>query len=80
MTPAASLVMLFISVPFVFSGLRSVSAGQRIFVGILVGFGFYILTQVAGQIGQMYDLPPLIVMLSPNLLFLLLGIRAIQRI
>ncbi len=80
MTPIAALVMLFISVPFVFSRLRSVGAGQRIFVGVMVGFGFYILSQVVGQMGQVYGLPPLATMLIPNLLFLLLGIRAIQRL
>jgi len=37
MTPIASLVMLLISVPFVFGAMRSASSGQRIFVGILVG-------------------------------------------
>lgn len=80
MTPVASLVMLFISVPFVFSGLRTVSAGQRIFVGVLVGFGFYILSQVAVQIGQVYSLPPLATMLVPNIIFLLIGIRAVRRL
>jgi lipopolysaccharide export system permease protein len=80
MTPISSLVMLFISVPFVFSGLRSVSAGQRIFIGVLVGFGFYILSQVAAQMGQVYGLPPLATMLVPNIVFLLLGIRAVRRL
>lgn len=80
MTPVSSLVMMFISVPFVFSSLRSVSAGQRIFIGIMVGFGFYILSQVTAQMGQVYSLPPLVTMLVPNLLFLLLGMRAIRRI
>jgi len=80
MTPFSSLVMLFISVPFVFTGLRSVSAGQRIFIGVMVGFGFYILNQVAAQVGQVYGLPPLATMLVPNALFLLLGYRAIRRL
>jgi lipopolysaccharide export system permease protein len=80
MTPISSLVMLFISVPFVFSGLRSVSAGQRMFVGVLVGFGFYILSQVMAQMGQVYGLPPLAIMLVPNVVFLLIGIRAVRRL
>lgn len=80
MTPISSLVMLFISVPFVFSSLRSVSAGQRMFVGVLVGFGFYILSQVAAQMGQVYGFPPLATMLVPNVVFLLIGIRAVRRL
>ncbi len=80
MTPVSSLVMLFISVPFVFGSLRSVNAGQRIFVGVMVGFAFYIFSQVASQMGQVYSLPPLVTMLAPNLIFVLLGIRALRRI
>jgi len=80
MTPVATLVMLFISVPFVFGGLRSVTAGQRVFVGVLVGFGFYLVSQVATQLGQVYGLNPLLAMLVPNLLFLAGGLRAVRRI
>jgi len=80
MTPLATLVMLFISVPFVFGGLRSVSAGQRIFVGILVGFGFYLVSQVSSQMGQVYNLNPLFAILAPVILFLALGMRAMRRL
>jgi lipopolysaccharide export system permease protein len=80
MTPLATLVMLFISVPFVFGGLRSVTAGQRIFVGILVGFGFYLISQIASQLGQVYNLNPLFAMLTPIVLFLAIGLRAMRQV
>jgi lipopolysaccharide export system permease protein len=79
-TPLSALVMLFISVPFVFGGLRSAAAGQRIFIGILVGFGFYIVSQIAGQMGQVYDLNPLLATLTPSVIFLLIGVRAVRRL
>jgi lipopolysaccharide export system permease protein len=80
MTPLATLVMLFISVPFVFGGLRSVTTGQRIFVGLLVGFGFYLVSQIASQMGQVYKLNPLFSMLTPIILFLAIGMRAMRRL
>jgi len=80
MTPVASLVMLLVSVPFVFGSLRSVSSGQRIFTGILVGFGFYVVSQISSQMGQVYALNPLLASFVPSFLFMLLGIRAIRRI
>jgi lipopolysaccharide export system permease protein len=80
MTPVASLVMLLVSVPFVFGNLRSVSSGQRIFTGIIVGFGFYIVTQISSQMGQVYAMNPLLSSFAPSFLFMLLGIRAIRRI
>lgn len=80
MTPVAALVMLFISVPFVFSSLRTVGAGQRIFIGMLLGFGFYIFGQVTTQMGQVYGLPPALPSLLPSLLFIAFGIRGVTRI
>lgn len=79
-TPLSALVMLFVSVPFVFGGLRSVSGGQRIFIGTLVGFGFYIVSQIAGQMGRVYELNPLLATLAPSVIFLLIGIRAVRRL
>jgi lipopolysaccharide export system permease protein len=79
-TPLSALVMLFVSVPFVFGGLRSVSAGQRIFFGLMVGFGFYILSQITGQMGQVYDLNPLLTTLMPSFIFLLAGVIAVRRL
>jgi lipopolysaccharide export system permease protein len=80
MTPLAALVMLFISVPFVFGSLRSVSAGQRVFIGMLVGFGFYLVSQIVSQVGQVFGLNPLLTMLVPGTVFMLFGIRAVRRI
>jgi len=80
MTPLASLVMLLVSVPFVFGGMRSVSSGQRIFIGILVGFGFYVISQISTQMGQVYAMNPLVATLAPSLLFVAIGIRAIRKI
>jgi len=80
LTPLASLVMLLISVPFVFGAMRSASSGQRIFIGILVGFGFYVVSQISSQMGQVYAFNPLLATLAPSLLFMAFGIRAIRRI
>ena len=66
--------------PFVFGSLRSVSSGQRIFTGILVGFAFYIVTQISSQMGQVYALNPLLSSFVPGFVFVLFGIRAIRRI
>ncbi|MCK5479497.1 MAG: LPS export ABC transporter permease LptG [Gammaproteobacteria bacterium] len=80
MTPVASLVMLLVSVPFVFGGMRSVTSGQRIFIGILVGFGFYVVSQISTQMGQVYAMNPLLATLAPSLLFMVIGILAIRKI
>ena len=80
MTPLSALVMLFISVPFVFGGMRSVSAGLRLFLGILVGFGFYLTSQVMTQVGQVYGMHPLVAAAIPSLVFIAAGVYAVRRI
>jgi len=80
MMPLSALVMLFISVPFVFGGMRSVSAGLRLFLGILVGFGFYLTSQVMTQVGQVYGLHPLVAVAIPSLVFIAAGVYAVRRI
>jgi lipopolysaccharide export system permease protein len=79
-TPLSALVMMFISVPFIFGGLRSAAAGHRIFIGILVGFGFYIVSQITGQMGRVYGLDPVLASLTPSVIFLLIGIRAVRHL
>ncbi len=79
-TPVSVLLMLFISVPFVFGSLRSTGTGQRFIVGIMAGFGFYLVNQMAGQAGQVYGWNPLLVSVVPGLAVLLAGIHALRRI
>ncbi len=80
MTPLSALVLLFIAVPFVFGSQRSTGNAQRIFVGVLAGFGFYMLSQVSGQIGMVYGINPLVASLTPTLVVLLLGLNALRRL
>jgi lipopolysaccharide export system permease protein len=79
-TPVSVLLMLFISVPFVFGSLRSKGTGQRYLVGILAGFGFYLVNQLASQAGQVYGWSPLVVSVVPSLTVLLVGIYALRRV
>lgn len=79
-TPLSALVLLFIAVPFVFGSLRSAGNAQRIFIGVLAGFGFYMISQVFGQMGLVYKFHPLVASLTPTLVVLLLGIHALRRI
>lgn len=80
MTPLSALILLFISIPFVFGSLRSVGNAQRIFIGALAGFGFYMLSQMFGQMGLVYNFNPLVTSLIPGLVVLLPGVYALRRI
>ena len=47
---------------------------------MLVGFGFYLISQVVNQIGQVFAFNPLLTVLLPVVVFMLLGIRAVRRL
>jgi lipopolysaccharide export system permease protein len=56
--PVVTAVMVVLAVPFVFGSLRAVAIGQRMVAAALVGIGFQLLQQTAGQATLLYHLPP----------------------
>ncbi|MCJ8168732.1 LPS export ABC transporter permease LptG [Atopomonas sediminilitoris] len=73
----AALVMLAIS--FVFGPLRSVTLGQRVFTGVVVGFVFRIAQDLLGPSSLVFGFPPLLAVLLPALLCALLGVLLMRR-
>ncbi len=69
-TPLVTLVMLFLSTPFVFGVLRHVGIGQRLFVGALVGSGFFLMNKAFSYMAVVYDLNPLFAASFPGFLVL----------
>ncbi|MGJ8669076.1 MAG: LPS export ABC transporter permease LptG [Oceanococcus sp.] len=66
--PLTVMVMVFLAVPFVLGPLRDSGAGQRLFMGVMIGIGFYVLNEVAGSLGQVYRWPAPLAALMPTLL------------
>jgi lipopolysaccharide export system permease protein len=78
--PLVTLVMLFLSIPFVFGPLRSVGIGQRIFTGALIGIVFYLLNRAFSYLALVYGIHPLFAALFPTLVFFAGGIGFFRRI
>jgi lipopolysaccharide export system permease protein len=79
-TPIATLVMLFIAVPFVLAHQRVVSMGQRVFLGVALGMAFYLLNRGMSYVAVVYDLSPVISALVPAIAFLLIGVGMMRRV
>jgi lipopolysaccharide export system permease protein len=79
-TPLVTMVMLFLSIPFVFGSLRSVGVGQRIFVGAMLGIVFYLLNRAFSYMAVVYSLNGLFAAFFPPLLFLFLGVWLLRRV
>ena len=72
--------MLIIAAPFVFNFQRNAGAGQRIFIGILIGISFFLINRLLGSMGLVYGLPPLLSATLPLLLFLLGGVWMLRKV
>lgn len=78
-TPLTIAVMVMLAVPFVFGTLRDAGAGTRLLVGFLLGLGFFIVNKLAGNIGLVYNFPPVVAASLPTLLVLGAGMFLLQR-
>ena len=79
-TPLSTLVMLIIAAPFVFSFQRNAGAGQRIFIGILIGISFFLFNRILGNVGIVYGIPPLLSATLPLLIFLMGGLWMLRKV
>jgi lipopolysaccharide export system permease protein len=78
--PLVALVMLFLSIPFVFGSLRSVGIGQRIFIGAMLGIAFYLLNRAFSYLAVVYSLNALFTTLFPILLFFAYALWKFRRV
>ena len=77
--PFVILVMLLISVPFVFGVKRAGSTGGRILMGALIGIGFNLVDRLFGNVGIVYGFNPILAAAMPFLLALSVSVLAIRR-
>lgn len=73
----AALVLMAIS--FIFGPLRSVTLGQRIFTGVLVGFVFKIAQDLLGPSSLVFGFSPLIAVVVPALICALIGVYLLRK-
>ncbi len=78
--PAATAVMVLLAVPAVFGQFRSGGMGFRVFLAILLGLGFSLLSRGFGYLALLYGLPPVVAASAPILLFLLLALYLLRRV
>jgi lipopolysaccharide export system permease protein len=70
--PLSVIILMLIAVPFVFGPMRSSAMGYRAFVGLLLGFIFFIVNQFFGPFSEVYGLSPFIGAATPTIIFLFL--------
>jgi len=67
--PLAIVILMVMAVPFVFGPLRSAAMSLRMIVGVILGFVFFIITQLFGPFSSLYSVPPFLGAMLPIILF-----------
>jgi len=71
--PLVTLSLVLLAISFIFGPLRSVTSGQRVFTGVLVGFIFSISKDLLGPASLVFGFSPFWAVIIPVLVCLLLG-------
>jgi len=78
--PLTVMAMMLFAIPFVLGPLRNTGAGQRLFIGVLVGLVFYVINEVSANTGQLYGWNPLLSAGAPTLAFAMIGLWRLTRV
>lgn len=77
--PLVTAALVLMAISFIFGPLRSVTLGQRIFTGVLVGFVFRIAQDLLGPSSLVFDFPPLLAVVIPASACALAGLWLLRR-
>ena len=77
--PMVTAALVLMAVSFIFGPLRSVTLGQRVFTGVLVGFVFRIAQDLLGPSSQVFGFPPLLAVVIPAAICALAGVWLLRR-
>jgi lipopolysaccharide export system permease protein len=77
--PISTIALVLVGISFIFGPLRSVTMGQRLFSGILVGLVYKIVVDLLGPIGLLIGIGPLFANLIPIILCFGWGIWMLRK-
>jgi lipopolysaccharide export system permease protein len=80
MLPLSTAVMVVLAIPFVFTNVRSGTLGRNLFIGIMLGIGFYVANKGFGYVVLANGMPPLLGATLPVIAFMLLAMIMMRRI
>jgi lipopolysaccharide export system permease protein len=77
--PLASLMMVFIAIPFVLSLTQRKLLGMRMMIAMIVGVIFFVLNAFLEQVCVVYQIAPLLAAILPSLLLLSISVFLVYR-
>ncbi|MEO4047787.1 LPS export ABC transporter permease LptG [Pseudomonas sp. CAU 1711] len=77
--PLITAALVLMAISFIFGPLRSVTLGQRVFTGVLVGFVFRIAQDLLGPSSLVFGFSPLLAVAVPATICALAGVVLLRR-
>jgi len=77
--PLATASLVLIAISFVFGPLRSVTMGQRVFTGVMVGVAFLTAQRLFGPSSLVFGFSPLLAVLFPIIVCVGIGLLLLQK-
>ncbi len=78
-SPFSTLIMLMLSLPFVFASQRAGGTGQKIFIGIMLGIAYVLVNRLLTQLALANGFAPFLSAVLPLLLFVVIAVVGIRR-
>lgn len=78
--PLTTIAMMLLAAPLSFANPRASNLGLRIVAGAAIGLGVFTLTQVAANLGLLYNLSPPLLALAPGILLSIIAIYWLRRL
>jgi len=78
--PLLTLSMVFVAAPILLGSARTRGIGTRIFVGVLVGIIYYLVSRTFTYLALLYDLNALLSAMAPPLLFIIAAMLVLRRV
>lgn len=74
------IIMPVLALAFVFGSLRSAGAGSRLMIGVLIGLGYFLASEMTANSGVVFGFDPAIVTWMPSIALLLVTSFALSRV
>jgi lipopolysaccharide export system permease protein len=78
--PLLILAMIFVAIPVLLGSARSAGTGIKVFVGIVIGIAFYLVSRSFAFLSLLYGMSPALAALLPPLLFAGAALMVLRRV
>ncbi|MAZ43924.1 MAG: LPS export ABC transporter permease LptG [Legionellales bacterium] len=78
--PIVVLVMMLLGISTIFGPLRNANFSLRMLMGILMGFGFFIINASLGPISVLYGVPPALSVMLPSVIVTIISTRLLRKL